>query len=479
MHSLQLVSHNLETKIHPINQKLLDHARLAAMEAILNGGLLEQGVTKIAYCLENMLEASLCQVVLYASHNQSFRPIGSTSSQYNSLLRECITHYYPQNHIDEDGETLKKSMLISANISQSEAWTPLLQHATDSGIQANWSIPIIASTGAVSGVISVFFNSTKIPTNEHLAVLQQGARTLAAMITHAKAKTLELRKNLNLHQQLEARQNALNDCNGLLKKALAQRTEVQSQLIELENMAALGTMMSSLTHEINTPIGVAITAASFLHDMQQIVLKKLQDEQLKKSELISYCNDAAEASVIIARNLFRADELIKTFKQLAVDQHSQDVRRFNLCEYVFEVLLSLKPRLKATPHKFCIDIPSDFSVQSHPGAISQLLINLIMNSVQHAFPKGTLGHINIKARLITSQQDQLSIQLDYYDNGIGMNTDTIENIYKPFFTLARNSGGSGLGMHICNNIVMKVLRGQMDCHSKPGKGVHFSLNFPV
>ncbi|WP_106404124.1 sensor histidine kinase [Paraglaciecola hydrolytica] len=479
MHSLQLVSNNLETKIHPINQKLLDHARLTAMEELLNGGLLEQGVTKIAYCLENMLEASLCQVLLYASHNQSFRPMGTTSSHFNPFLRECISQYFPQNHIDEDGESLKKAMLISANIHQSDAWATLQQSATDHSIQANWTLPIVSSAGVVSGLVSVFFNSTKMPTNENLAIVQQGARTLAALITHAKSKTLELRKQLSLHQQLENRQNALNDSNGLLKKALAQRTEVQSQLIELENMAALGTMMSSLTHEMNTPIGVAITAASFLHDVQQMVLKKLQDEQLKKSELVSYFNDAAEASIIIERNLSRADELIKTFKQLSIDQHSQDLRSFNLCEYVYEVLLSLKPRLKATPHKFCIDVPADLTISSNAGAISQLLINLIMNSAQHAFPKGSIGQIIIKARLTKADNNLKNVQIDYYDNGIGMNEETIENIYKPFFTLARDSGGSGLGMHICNNIVMKVLRGNIDCQSQPGKGVHFSLNFPI
>jgi signal transduction histidine kinase len=213
--------------------------------------------------------------------------------------------------------------------------------------------------------------------------------------------------------------------------------------------------------------------------VQQIVLQKLQEEQLKKSELVSYFNDAAEAAIIIEKNLSRADELIKTFKQLSIDQHSQELRSFNLCEYVYEVLLSLKPRLKATPHKFCIDIPTDLTINCNAGAISQLLINLIMNSAQHAFPNGSIGQIIIKARLNELDNNQQNLQLDYHDNGVGMSEETIENIYKPFFTLARGSGGSGLGMHICNNIIMKVLIGHIDCRSGPGKGVHFGLNFPV
>jgi signal transduction histidine kinase len=478
MHSLQLVSNNVNSKINATSQRFLDQARMAAMEEILNGGMLEQGVTKIALCIEKILESCLCQVVLYSSQNQTFRAIGATSGQYTVFMNQCIQHYYAQNHIEEDGETLKKSLLIHGDLTQSEAWLGLWELAIKYDIESNWTLPIVNSVGTPIALISVFFDKKIVPSNEKLAVLQQSARTLAALLSHAKSKALELRKQVNLHEQLEAKQIALQESNLLVKKALAQRTDVQSQLIELESMAALGTMMSSLTHEVNTPIGVAMTASTYLTDMQKTVFQKLYNENLKKSELINYFNDASEASIIIERNLSRADLLIKTFKQLSFDQHSQDIRKFNLCDYVFEVLLSLKPRLKSTPHKFCIDIPTDLSINSNAGALSQLLINLIMNSAQHAFPIGVSGRINIRVRRINTDMSNPSIQLDYSDNGIGMSESTIENIYKPFFTLARDSGGTGLGMHICNNIVMKVLKGNIDCHSALGKGVHFCIQFP-
>jgi signal transduction histidine kinase len=479
MHSLQLVSNNTNSKINSTSQRFLDQARLSAMEEILNGGMLEQGITKVALCIEKILECSLCQVVLYSSHQQSFRPIGSTSTQFNGLIQQCVKHYYAQNHIEEDGETLKKSLLIHGDLTLSEAWIGLLDSANQYGIQSNWTIPVLNSTGSAIALISIFFTKKIVPSNEKLAVLRQGALTLAALLSHAKTKAMDLRKHVNLHEQLEARQLALRESNTLVKKALAQRTQVQSQLIELESMAALGTMMSSLTHEISTPIGVALTASTYMTDMQKIVLNKLNSENLKKSELINYFNDASEAAIIIARNLSRTDLLIKSFKQLAVDQHSQDVRTFNLCEYVFEVLLSLKPRLKSKQHKFCIDIPTDLTITSNAGAISQIIINLIMNSTQHAFPIGVNGRINIKASLLDKGTTSPKIQLDYRDNGIGMGEGTIENIYKPFFTLARESGGTGLGMHICNNIVMKVLKGNIDCHSSLDEGVHFCIQFPL
>lgn len=479
MHSLQLVSNNQQNEIHPAKQKLITQARLAAMEELLNGGLLEQCVTKISASLENIFQANLCQVVLRTHSAPYFKPIGATSGQYLNFIAQAIEHYYPQNHIDEDGQTLKKSELIAMSLTDTKAWSPMLESAKEHDLHSAWTFPIVTTTGLVIGLISIFSNTAKMPTNESLAILQQSTQTLAALISQAKSKALELRKYVNLHEQLDARQHVLNEANELIKKVLAQRTEAQNQIIELENMAALGTMMSSLTHEMNTPIGVAITASSFMHDLQRKALNKLHHDQLKKSELVDVFNETCEASLIIERNLSRADELIKTFKQLSIDQHSQDLRSFNVCDYVFEVLLSLKPRLKSTRHKFCVDIPSELTISSNAGAISQLLINLIMNSSQHAFKANENGRISIRAKKLTSETGSPQLQLDYLDNGIGMTEHTIENIYKPFFTLARETGGSGLGMHICNNIVMKVLRGHIDCESEIGRGVHFTITFPI
>jgi signal transduction histidine kinase len=213
--------------------------------------------------------------------------------------------------------------------------------------------------------------------------------------------------------------------------------------------------------------------------MQDSCFNKLQSDQLKRSELIIYLKESAEASKIIERNMLRANELITTFKRLSVDQHSQDIRTFALCDYVYEVLLSLKPRLKHTPHKFCIDIPANLTINSNPGALSQLLINLIMNSAHHAFALGKEGRITIEADVEYDSERNKKLIFIYRDNGIGMTAQTIENMYKPFFTLARETEGCGLGMHICNNIVMKVLRGTIDCHSDMGKGVEFTIAFPV
>jgi signal transduction histidine kinase len=477
MHSLQLVSNN-QQKIQPSKQKILDNARVVAMESMLSGEPLDKSVQRLTLALDKILECSLCQVLLHTKQAPHFKPLGHAAVHFNPFITKAIEEYFCVKHITAQNHDLNKEMVISADVNLTETWPSILQHSEMQEIRANWTLPLVSTGGVAVGLVSVFFNKVKSPTNEDLAILQQAGRTIAALIVHSKSKTQELTKRVKLHQQLTTKQNELDETHSVLKKALAQRSEVQSQVIELENMASLGTMMSSLTHEMNTPIGISITAASYLADLQHTALIKLQNEQLKKSELETYFQDSAEASKIIVRNLSRAEELIKTFKQLSVDQHSQDLRTFNLCDYVFEVLLTLKPHLKASRHRFCIDIHSELIIVSNPGALSQILINLIMNSVQHAFPHGVRGRITIKAR-IHEAGGQRHLQLDYMDNGIGMSESTIENIYKPFFTLARETGGTGLGMHICNNIVMKVLRGNIDCISALGKGVHFSINFPL
>jgi signal transduction histidine kinase len=200
---------------------------------------------------------------------------------------------------------------------------------------------------------------------------------------------------------------------------------------------------------------------------------------LKRSDLAAFYNECAEASEIIERNLNRTSQLVKTFKQLSVDQHSQEPRPLNLCSYIDEVLLSLKPRLKRFGHTFCIDVNAELEIRSNPGALSQILINLIMNSAQHAFDTDKKGRIIIRARVETDPHENRHVILEYSDNGKGMTEHTMNNIYKPFFTSARHNGGTGLGMHICYNLAVEALHGSIDCDSKIGKGTKFTLRFPI
>ncbi|WP_339722738.1 HAMP domain-containing sensor histidine kinase [uncultured Paraglaciecola sp.] len=462
-----------------VSQHLLDDARACAMENMLNGNPLDLALNTITTCLETILDSCHCQVLLFDNKKSVFRSLNKSNDSHPSFINQVIKNLL-NNPKSDFSTNLKKGFdAIEPDIYSSKAWQAMYIDAKEIGVVANWAIPIIAEDGSIAGIFSALFETNRNADVGELSLLKRAAKSASALLFHSKRKTQELRHKITLHQKFIAQKETAEDISGLLKKAIEQRAEVQSQLLELESMAALGTMMSSLTHEISTPIGVSVTAASFLDDIQKDCLQKVQQEQIKRSELITYLKESAEASQIIERNMFRADELIKTFKRLSVDQHSQDVRTFKLCEYVYEVLLSLKPRLKHTPHKICVDIPANLTVDSNPGALSQILINLIMNSAHHAFAPNVEGRINIKANIEYDSARNKKLILVYKDNGKGMNARTIENMYKPFFTLAREKDGCGLGMHICNNIVMKVLRGTIDCRSELDKGAEFTIVIPV
>jgi signal transduction histidine kinase len=480
MQPLQLVSNeDNERNIALASQRILDDARACAMESMLNGKSLDKSLNTVTHCLETILGSCHCQVLLFNGKKAIFRSLDKDNGQHPRFINNVIKYLINNPHSDFSKDLKQGMHVIIPDIYSSKAWQAMYIEAKEIGIVANWTFPIISESGAVSGVFSALFNTARNADAGELLLLKRAAQSVCALLSHSKNKTKELQQKVALHQEYEVQKKTVEEINSLLKKAVEQRSEVQSQRLELESMAALGTMMSSLTHEINTPIGVSLTAASFLSDIQDSCLEKLQDEQLKRSEFIHYLKESAEASQIIERNMLRANELIKTFKRLSVDQHSQDIRTFALCDYIYEVLLSLKPRLKHTPHKFCVDIPADLTINSNPGALSQLLINLIMNSAHHAFVIGTEGRITIKGNIESDSTGNKRLVFIYRDNGIGMNAQTIENMYKPFFTLARETESCGLGMHICNNIVMKVLRGTIDCRSELGKGVEFTIALPV
>jgi len=246
----------------------------------------------------------------------------------------------------------------------------------------------------------------------------------------------------------------------------------------MEKSAAIGTMLSSITHEMNTPIGVSLTAVTHLQRLRNESLSAFEGNNLKRSQLTRFYQDCEEACTIAERNLARASSIVSTFKQLNSDQYSEETRSIHLTSYVCELLLSLKPTLKQTQHKVCINIDPDLHIDSYPSAIGQILINLIINSVKHGFENTSNGHIFIAAQ-VEKNGRRNELVLKYADNGKGMDESTKNSIYRPFFTQARHKGGTGLGMHICYNLAVNMLQGSIQCESKENEGTRFTIRFPV
>lgn len=231
--------------------------------------------------------------------------------------------------------------------------------------------------------------------------------------------------------------------------------------------------MAGVAHEANTPIGVAVTAASFLHDKTQVLAENYSLNEMSQADFEKYIQAAEESSGLILSNLLRAADLIRSSKQVAVDQSAEEKRVFDLRQYIDELLLSIRPKYKNTKHTIQVDCPERMRIKSCPGAFAQILTNLVMNSLIHGFDGIETGRIVIEI----SRHDQ-EIRMRYSDDGKGMDDDTLKKIYEPFFTTKRSHGGTGLGMHLVYNLVTQTIGGVIECSSSPGKGTTFTINFP-
>ena len=231
--------------------------------------------------------------------------------------------------------------------------------------------------------------------------------------------------------------------------------------------------MAGVAHEINTPIGVAITATSHLDSCIQSLDKQIREGTLTRSDMEHAMAELQEAAVMTMKNLDRSAALVKSFKMVAVDQSSDDIREFDVKAYIEDIIMSLQPQLRPTQHKVNIEIDSGIRVMSSPGALSQIISNLVMNSLFHGFEHLDSGTIDIVGSV-----ERERVQIDYYDNGKGLAAEIKENIFEPFVTTARARGGSGLGTHILYNLVTQVLGGTVSVMDDTAQGVHFCIRFP-
>lgn len=275
------------------------------------------------------------------------------------------------------------------------------------------------------------------------------------------------------HLTLRNLQRSFKEKNELLEKTLQQLQDTQKHLIESEKMAALGNLVAGVAHEINTPVGIGVTAASTLAEDTKEFSRIYKKNQMKRTDLETFLDTAIESSSIILANLRRAADLIASFKRVAVDQSSDSQRRFKVKEYLEEVILSLTGQLKKTKHTVTIEGDEELTLDSYPGALSQIVTNLVMNSLSHAYERGNSGSIKIDFH----RQGDLVI-FQYTDDGKGIASENMTKIFEPFFTTNRFQGSTGLGLYIIYNLVTQQLKGTVECESQVGVGTKFVIQLP-
>ena len=288
-----------------------------------------------------------------------------------------------------------------------------------------------------------------------------------------------------VEEHLQAAQAELRELNETLEARVTARTqelgEVQAGLLQAEKLASLGALVAGVAHELNTPIGNAVMVASTLADHQR-EFETAMAGGLRKSTLDNYLGTTREAAQVLERNLRRAAELVGSFKQLAVDQSSYQRRRFELGEVLQEVLLALSPTLRRSALSLRHDVPAGLQLDSYPGPLGQVLVNLISNALVHAFDDGAVGAvIEVHAGRGASDEAQDGtgrLWLRLRDNGRGIAEADLGRIFDPFFTTRLGQGGSGLGLHIVYKLVTDLLGGRIQVHSSLGSGTEFVIDLP-
>ncbi len=272
----------------------------------------------------------------------------------------------------------------------------------------------------------------------------------------------------------------LFDKNGHINAVLSVSIDVseqkkfEKQIIQSEKMAALGGLVAGMVHEISTPLGVALTSASFLQDKTNAYAKQNATGNMNILNSDKFVGSAVEASNMVLLNISRAVDLVNSFKQVAVDQTGEIVRSFNLKKYLDDIIFSLQPQIKKSGHAISVNCPDDFMLESYPGAFYQIVSNLVMNSLIHGFKDSLKGLIKINISI-----NERNLFFTYEDNGKGIAPENTGRIFDPFFTTRRNQGGTGLGLHIVYNIVTQRLSGQIHCDDHQGQGALFKIRIPL
>jgi signal transduction histidine kinase len=285
--------------------------------------------------------------------------------------------------------------------------------------------------------------------------------TLRTQYAKANALAANLQEvNATLEQRVEERS--------------AQLADMQQKALNSERLTSLGSMVAGISHELNTPLGNALTVSTTLESQVQTLSQRVEEGKLTRSDMSDFLSGAAEMSLLVTQSITRAANLVASFKQVAVDQTSEQRRVFLLDRVVSDNVAALMPSLGRIHVQVVQDIPADIRCDSFPGPLGQVVTNLVQNAAVHGFNDKAVGQIQIIATL---QGDQ--VELVVVDDGMGMDKKVLMHVFDPFFTTQLGKGSSGLGLSVSYRIATSVLGGSISARSEPGQGSTFTLKFPV
>ena len=403
---------------------------------------------------------------LWKLYKMSYILIGTYNEDENSVttLKFCVNGQivdnitYSLEHTPCSKVVKSESAIYTKNVLTS---FPKDQFFIDNNIESYLGIRLVDSVNNGIGLIScIDTKEITCPIIMHsiLEIFASRAsseiermRTEESLEEHIQARTIELSRALNLIQE--------QNINKVLKS---------------EKMAALGSMVSGFTHDLNTPIGISVTGSTYIMSQSKSILQKIEEENLSKNDLVEFLEDSFKMAEAMYKNLDNARELIKSFKLISIDQHIEDEKEFYLKSYIDDILKSLHYKLKNLNINIENNVPNDIKIFASAGVFFQILSNLIQNSIKHGFENLDKGDIKISA----SYENNI-LNMIYEDNGKGMSKESKDRIFEQFYTTKKDSGGTGLGMFTTYELISTRLKGSIKLESEPNKGVKFSIKIPI
>lgn len=434
--------------------------------AYIDSGYFEIAAEYIALTAAKGLDVARASVWLTSNNCQRIRCAGLVEDGVVQTLDEVVLHEsdYPRYF-----SALRGNLLLAAE--------DVANHPDTAELAATYTLPMgIVSMmdvpfrfeGKVAGLICCESRVARSwpDAEQHfvVALTEVAARALAAEAKQRAEDALRLAQS-GIETQVAERTVAL-------RSALGQLQQAQEQLIQVEKMAALGALVAGVAHEINTPLGISVTAASHLRTAVADIRHAADAGSLTREAFQRFLADTEDGAAILLRNLERADQLIQSFKRVAVHQSDETVSQFELHGALSDLVHSMSPSCKREGVTVEMECAQGIIMRSYIGALGQVISNLVMNALRHAYSDG--GRIIIRAKAETA-----GVRIEFRDEGVGIPGELLPRIFDPFVTTKRDQGGTGLGLHIVLNLVHYRLKGRIEVESTPGFGTTFVMNLPM
>ncbi len=436
-----------------------------ALEMIVQDCSIVEVLDAILREVESSIDGLYCSVVALDEDGVHVHPLSAPSLPvgYSSALEgTCIGR--------DQGScgaamAIEQAVIVS-DIATDPLWRPFHDLALSFGLRACWSVPIRMAGKPILGSFAMYYDRVAHPDVRSWRLIM-GTMSLVALCLERERHRRQLQQS---HHLLEVKVEARTE---ELTQALRSLRNTQEELLNREKMAALGMLVAGVAHELNTPIGNAILSTSFLCEGQKKLFSALQDGSLGRNQLDSALADANAALILVQRNLEKAADLIGHFKQMAVDQSSERRRQFLLHEVIADNLVTFRASVRGIDLHFEVDVAPDLLLDGYPGALGQVLTNLLVNARLHAFAGRDHGCIGLRAW--ASGDD---VHFVCSDDGCGIEPGHLSRIFEPYFTTRPEAGGSGLGMAIVYNLIVHILGGRIEVRSQLGQGSEFVMVFP-